>query len=478
MILPCKSYGRGLKKRSFFLAIVLLLAGCLLFPAPAQASEPEPNGTETTRILFIFDASFSMYGQWQSGMKMDIAKRMLTEFLDSLKTIPNLEIAFRAYGHQYKLTPKKNCEDTKLEVPFASPSKAVPLIKQKLLTIVPTGTTPIAYTLGQCAADFTPCGNCRNVVILITDGIEECDGNPCEVSMELQRKGIILRPFVIGIGMDESFMQSFSCIGKYFDVSNEVNFKSVMQQALTLSLSNTTVQVSLLDQSKKPTETDVNMTLYDANTGAIKYNYLHTLNSRGNPDTLVIDPGINYRLVVHTIPKVEKNNITITQGKHNIIAVDAPQGYLKLKVNGTTNYKSLYCVVRKSGEMKTLHVQEFNQTEKYITGKYDLEILTLPRIYYPNADISQSKTTTIEIPESGMVSLQKPTDGPGSIYLEEKNKLVWVCNMKENILNENVVLQPGNYRAVYRPKNSREVEYTVEKQFKIESGSTTAVRFQ
>jgi Ca-activated chloride channel family protein len=456
------------------MVIACMLAGTLLLPGRAGA---EPTGNEpTTRILFIFDASFSMYGQWQSGMKMDIAKRMLSEFLDSLKTIPNLEIGFRAYGHQYKLVPKKNCEDTKLEVPLDVPKKAVPLIKQKLLTIVPTGTTPIAYTLGQCADDFTPCANCRNIVILITDGIEECDGDPCAISMALQKKGVILRPFVIGIGMDESFIQAFGCVGKYFDVSNEVNFKNVLQQALTQSISNTTVQVSLLDQSKKPSETDVNMTFYDAVTGSIKYNYIHTLNTRGNPDTLVIDPMYNYRLVVHTIPPIQKDNITITPGKHNIIALDAPQGYLSLKVNGTTNYKALHCIVRKHGEMKTLHVQEFNQKEKYITGKYDLEILTLPRIYYPNVDISQSKTTTVEIPESGMVSLQKPTDGPGSIYLEDGKKLVWVCNMKESILNENIVLQPGNYRAVYRPQNSRQVVYTVEKQFKIEPGSTTAVR--
>lgn len=474
MNLPAIIY-RRVKRRFSFLTIACCLAGSLLLPSNVKAEEqagPEP----TTRILFIFDASFSMYGQWQSGMKMDIAKRMLTEFLDSLKTIPNLEIAFRVYGHQYRLIPKKNCEDSKLEVPFAPPSKAVPMIKQKMLGIVPTGTTPIAYSLKQSIGDFTPCGNCRNVIMLITDGIEECDGNPCEVSMEMQRNGIVLRPFVIGIGMDESFIQSFSCIGKYFDVSNEVNFKNVLQQALVQAVSNTTVQVNLLDQSKKPSETDVNMTFYDAVTDKIKYNYIHTLNSRGNPDTLILDPMVNYRLVVHTIPPVEKNNITLLQGKHNIIPLDAPQGHLKLKVMGTSNYKSLYCIVRQKGEMKTLHVQEFNQTEKYIVGKYDLEILTLPRIYYYNVDIGQSKTTTVEIPQSGMVSLQKPSDGPGSIYLEDKNKLVWVCNMKENMLNENIVLQPGSYRAVYRPKHAKEVTYTVEKRFKIEPGSTIPVK--
>src|SRR4051812_38303897 len=62
-----------------------------------------------TRIEFVFDASFSMFGQWQSGMKMDIAKKMLTEFLDSIKGVSNLEIALRCYGHQVPLRPERSC---------------------------------------------------------------------------------------------------------------------------------------------------------------------------------------------------------------------------------------------------------------------------------------------------------------------------------------------------------------------------------
>jgi len=81
------------------LSCFLLLASCFsLF-----SQQPKP----LTRIEFVFDASFSMFGQWQSGMKMDIAKKMLTEFLDSIKNVDNLEIAFRAYGHQYGLGQKE-----------------------------------------------------------------------------------------------------------------------------------------------------------------------------------------------------------------------------------------------------------------------------------------------------------------------------------------------------------------------------------
>ncbi|MBN8703429.1 MAG: VWA domain-containing protein [Bacteroidetes bacterium] len=470
------------KRRVRFISFLVIFISCFSSVYAQKKNTPPP---QTTRILFIFDASFSMFGRWQSGIKMDIAKDMFTGFLDSLKDVPNLEVAFRAYGHQSRLNPPvgyppdnspRDCKDTKLEVPFETVNASIPKIRNRLKSISPTGTTPIAYTLEQCAEDFTPCANCRNIVILITDGIEECDGDPCAVSQALQKKGIILKPFIIGIGMDESFIKSFGCIGKYYDVSQEANFTKVLNVVISQALNSTTAQVNLLDKAGKPTETDVNMTFYDEFSGAIRYNYMHTINHRGNPDTVILDPITTYKMIVHTIPPQEKTNISLEAGKHTVIALDAPQGFLSLKINGINNYKSLQTIVRKKGTPTTLHVQEFNQLEKYIVGKYDLEILTLPRIVLEDVDISQSKTTTIEIPQAGMVSISKPSEGPASIYLEEKNKVVWVCNLKDNMIQENIVLQPGNYRIEYRPKSAKESIYTVEKKFKVESGSTVQVR--
>ncbi|MFL5762703.1 MAG: vWA domain-containing protein [Bacteroidia bacterium] len=450
---------------------ILLLPVFLLTFSVASAQRAQP----LTRVEFVFDASFSMFGQWQSGMKMDIAKKMLTEFLDSIKGSSNLEVALRCYGHQVPLKPERSCTDTKLEVPFSSDLRGnITAIKNKLKMIVPKGTTPIAYTLEQCGNDFPTPSNpgLRNIIILITDGIEECDGDPCAVSLALQKKGIVLKPFVIGIGLDQSYMNSFGCIGKFYDASSESSFKNILNIVISQALNNTTTQVNLNDQIGRPTETDVNMTFYDEQTGIIRYDYMHTINNKGVPDTIVIDPVGTYRMVVHTIPPVEKKGIELVPGKHNIIAVDAPQGYINIKTTGTNPS----CIIRKSGESQTLHVQTLNTTEKYIVGKYDLEILTLPRIKLDKVDVAQSKTTFIEIPQSGIVTIAKPTEGPGSLYLEENNKLVWVCNLNSALTNETIVLQPGKYRVEFRPKNARESIYTIEKRFKIESGISTQVK--
>ena len=75
---------------------------------------------QKTRILFVFDASQSMYGRWDNGQKIQIATRLLREIVDSLKSAENVEVALRVYGHQNNVTSDgRNCKDTKLEVPFS-----------------------------------------------------------------------------------------------------------------------------------------------------------------------------------------------------------------------------------------------------------------------------------------------------------------------------------------------------------------------
>ena len=430
---------------------------------------------QTNRILFIFDDSYSMYAPWNSNIKIEVAKKIMGEFLDSLKTIPNLELALRCYGHTTFIKPERNCKDTKLEVPFANASSNAIKIKQRIQKLEPLGTTPIAYSLGECVADFTACSNCRNIVILITDGIEECGGNPCEVSAALQKKGIFLKPFVIGVGLDVKFADVFGCMGKFYDVSNEANFKDVLNLVLTEAISQTTVQVDLLDITKKPTETDVNMTFFDANTKTSKYNYLHTLNHRGNPDTLVLNPNYNYDLLIHTIPPIEKKNISIVKGKHNVIPVDAPQGYLKLELEGNNKYFPT-TVIRKKGEMNTLNIQDFGKTEKYLVGKYDLEVLTLPRIKLNDVEIKQSSTNSIKVPASGNLYLTKGGKGYGSVFVDDGKTVTWVCHLNSSLQTEIIYLQPGNYKLEFRYENAKETLQTIERAFTITSNAILTLK--
>ena len=433
-----------------------------------EPEKPKP----VTRILFVFDASQSMYGRWQSDTKFNIATRLFSALLDSLRNLPDLELALRVYGHQ-KPFPPQDCSDSKLEVPFAKDNTA--RIKHVLKTISPNGTTPIAYSLSLAAKDFPACDHCRNVIILITDGLEECGGDPCAVSAELQQKGIALKPFIVGIG--KNFKDQFDCVGTYFDASNEKEFSKALKVIISRTLNPTTMQVNLLDQDHNPTETNVAMTFYDSKSGLIKYNFIHSLNAKGLPDTLDVDPLSVYDIIVHTIPPVGKDSVKLTPGKHTIIGIDAPQGYLTFKASGNATLKYLPCIIRKSGQNQTLNVQQFDQVEKYLIGKYDIEILCMPGILVKDVEVTQSHTTFVEIPTPGIAVIQRATNGYGSLYIEEKKGLTWLYNLKDNQQQqETLYLQPGSYRVVFRPKYSNSSSYTEEKSFKVESGQTTNVK--
>jgi len=452
--------------------ILLPILAFLVITSSGQYYKNEGQDPVTTRILFVFDASQSMYGTWQSDVKINIARELLSHILDSLKTVENLELGLRVYGHQSSYPPQ-DCYDTKLEVPFAKGNSA--RIEHVLSSLVPKGTTPIAYALEQSERDFTPCDNCRNIIVLITDGIEECDGDPCAVSRALQKNGVSLKPFIIGIG--RNFKDAFDCVGTYFDASSERSFQIALNVVISQALNTTTAQVNLLDASGQPTETNVNMTFYDNFSGKIKYNFIHTLNNKGLPDTLYIDPLLNYDIEVHTLPPVRLDSVSLVAGKHTLIGIDAPQGFIKLKIgNNDRTVKDLKSIVRKNGKMETMHIQTFGTTKKYLTGKYDLEVLTLPRIRINDVQVSQSQTTTVEIPQPGIVVIQKSVNGYGSLYLEEDNKLKWIYDMRDTKLQESLGLQPGHYRIVFRSKYMNQSMYTIEKPFEVKPGTSINVK--
>ncbi len=145
---------------------------------------------------------------------------------------------------------------------------------------------------------------------------------------------------------------------------------------------------------------------------------------------------------------------------------------------GKNAYRSLGVIIRKHDDDKTLNVQYVESTEKYITGKYDVEILTLPRIYQRGIKVSQSTTTTVTIPAAGQVTINKPFAGPTSIYLNDGGKMIWVCNLDNNTLQQTLALQPGNYHIVYRPLNVKQTVFTIDNSFKIESGLSTNVNLE
>lgn len=433
------------------------------------------NGQEQlTRILFVLDASNSMNADWGNGQtRIEAAKEILAKHVDSLVGIPNLEIALRVYGHQSPITATyQDCNDTKLEIPFGKDNFTA--VKNKIKTIKAKGTTPIARSLEASAGDF-PDMNSRNIIILITDGIEACDNDPCVIAKKLKDKNINVTPFVIGLGLDLSYLEKFKCIGSYQEAETKDAFKNVLKSVINKALINTTAQININDISKSPKETDVTMFLYQSGTDKLMYTFVHTMNRYGNPDTLIIDPSLKYDLVVNTIPKIEKKNITLLKNIHNVIEIDGPQGYIRTRYSNATKDYPIQVRIMQQGKENTLNVQLMNTTDKYIIGKYHAEVLTLPRIYM-DIEVNQSSTSNIDIPAPGLFSYKISNYIVAQIFtLDSKGKWEWVTNLSQSNLSGYLHLQPGAYRIIYRQKNLPSTSYTFEKDFRIISNKTTSL---
>jgi Ca-activated chloride channel family protein len=235
------------------------------------------------------------------------------------------------------------------------------------------------------------------------------------------------------------------------------------------------VQINLLDDQGRPTETDVPVTLYDTDNGNLVEHVVHTMNGKGIPDTLYLDPLRHYDMVVHTLPPVEKKNLDVIPGRHNTLAVSTPRGDLQLKIGGITNYRDLQAIVRRSGNMETVNHQAFNTKQKYLTGSYDIEILSTPRLRFSDLIISQNKTRIIEIPSPGMLSLKTGRDLSGSIFQEIDGKMNWVKDIPSTAGRHEIIMQPGNYTVVYRLKSETRTLYTKKMPFAVSSGVNTTI---
>lgn len=421
---------------------------------------------EKTRILFVLDGSGSMNANWgENQSRMDIAKGILTRLVDSLRVNPKLELALRVYGHRYS-RQANNCNDSQLEVPFAANNHNA--IINEIKDITPRGVTPITYSLLQAANDFPRGAGYRNILILITDGVESCGGDPCQASIELQKKGVFLRPFIIGLGVPGG--KALDCVGSFIDAENSRSFNNILNESIKTTFATTTVSVELLNGEGQPVESNLNVTFLNNMTRTAVYEFVHYLDVSGRPDSVQVDPVLNYDVVVNTLPAVVRKNVNIVNGKHNVIRIPAPQGTIVVKPEGRGN--PFVAVVRQKGESAILHMQDGLQPVRYLEGEYEVETLTLPRRIFP-VSLQAGKTMTITLPSTGAVNINTLAVGYGSIFeILENGETKWVCTLDETKSRHFFNLLPGSYKIAFRARRTKGSKYTAIRTFDVKSGQT------
>ena len=166
---------------------------------------------------------------------MDIAKDVMSQIIKELPD--NTRVAMRFYGHRIREGRPGDCQDSELVFPFDKIDKERMLARVRGLKAL--GTTPIAYTLRQVAGDFGQTPG-EKLVILVTDGKEECGGSPSTVVQEMVAKGFKIRLNIVGFALAEATvraeMERIAKItgGQFFDARNAKALRQGIQRSLAV----------------------------------------------------------------------------------------------------------------------------------------------------------------------------------------------------------------------------------------------------
>ena len=188
------------------------------------------------RVELILDASGSMKEKRRTidgKLKIDVAKAVLTDIVHQLPK--GMDVALRVYGHRIREGQRGACQDSELVVPFGKMD--LEQMAQRISAIRALGTTPIAFSLEQAAADFgTDAG--ERMVVLVTDGKEECGGDPLKAVQHLAAQGAKARLNVVGFALaDEATKKDMRAVaeatgGGFFDAQDRSGLDRALGAAM------------------------------------------------------------------------------------------------------------------------------------------------------------------------------------------------------------------------------------------------------
>jgi Ca-activated chloride channel family protein len=207
----------------------VLAWGALAFGLLVATNPAVPADEPAARVMLILDASGSMWGQVDGKAKILIARdavRDLTKNWD-----PNIAIGLMTYGHR----SKSDCADIETLVePTVGAASRVYTMTQK---INPKGMTPISAAVRQAADKLKSSGQ-KSTIILVTDGLETCNADPCALGKSLKDSGVDLKVHIIGFNMGNENTKSIQCLadetgGRYIKADHASELVSALNTVVT-----------------------------------------------------------------------------------------------------------------------------------------------------------------------------------------------------------------------------------------------------
>ncbi len=211
-----------------YLAPSLMMAAAVYYaipaagPAGAAEAKPKPN------IMLILDSSRSMWGQINGVNKVVSARNAIGSI--SKQFADKMNFGLVSYGHRLST----GCKDVELLLQMA-PYKASK-ISNAVNRVKPRGSTPIAASLVK-AASAARFKEQRTNLILLADGLDNCNANPCDTAAELMLQGKDLTIHAIAFdAKQKAKLTALKCLadttgGTFASVTNETELTASLSAA-------------------------------------------------------------------------------------------------------------------------------------------------------------------------------------------------------------------------------------------------------
>lgn len=195
---------------------ITALIGCGLAPMAFAQDVDAQGGGDAGQAILVLDASGSMWGKLGDKHKVEIAREVIADTVQTWN--PDTELGLLSYGHRRA----GDCADIEL---LLSPAPVdATAFTSTVNAINPKGKTPLSAAVIM-AAEQMQYTEKRSTVILVTDGKETCDLDPCAVGQSLEEAGIDFTAHVIGFDVAQEDSIDLRCLasetgGAYIDAKD------------------------------------------------------------------------------------------------------------------------------------------------------------------------------------------------------------------------------------------------------------------
>jgi len=206
-------------------------------PEGASVNQSSTDGSQTN-IVILLDASGSMAAKNGGKTKMETAKEAIKKFVSSMPE--NANVSLRVYGHKgsNKDSDKKlSCDSTELLYDLKPYNEAD--FQDSLDKFQPTGWTPIAKAINETKADFEKANkDGKNMIYVVSDGIETCDGDPVAAAKDLHDSNIKAVVNIIGFDVDNNGQKQLLAVaeaggGSFETVNTAEQFNKLWEKERT-----------------------------------------------------------------------------------------------------------------------------------------------------------------------------------------------------------------------------------------------------